>query len=148
MVTVSRDRIIATLRKHRMAQASIKNIDLRIEELEAVLEGFNAVRYDRESVQGGDINSEETRRCNIIDQLTELRHNRIGVQADIDYVDRALDELDDDERLVIDRMYINRVDDPCSTLCAELGVSQRTIYRIRDNALDNFALLTFGAAVA
>ncbi|MEA4921608.1 MAG: hypothetical protein VB078_11930 [Clostridiaceae bacterium] len=60
-------------------------------------------------------------------------------------VDRALDVLEPDERLVLDRFYINPARGNVGVLRDELGLQEdSSVYRRKDKALRRFTLALYG----
>ena len=59
-------------------------------------------------------------------------------------VDRALEVLDDEERLVLDRFYIHRAKGAVAELCDRLNLEKSAVYDRRDKALRHFTLALYG----
>ena len=72
----------------------------------------------------------------------ELRREEIAVWVAL--VEGALDGLDEEERLILDRFYIRPVRDRVDWLCQELGCEQAAVYRRKDKALRHFATVLYG----
>lgn len=68
-------------------------------------------------------------------------------QADlwVSQVERALGVLTSDERMVLDKMYIQCERNAVDRLCEELCRDTPTIYRRRDKALKKFTLALYGS---
>lgn len=59
-------------------------------------------------------------------------------------VENALSVLTPEERLILDKCYVNRQRGAVDALCGELEVEYSTVYRWRDRALRRFAEAMFG----
>ena len=59
-------------------------------------------------------------------------------------IDNALAMLDDQERLVLERFYINRCPGYVDVLCQELGYERSHIYNIKGAALRHFTTAMYG----
>jgi len=137
----------------KMAIDDLKRHENRIQSIEAITEKIKALEYEKlslrgmsnsEPVQGGDLNRQETKLINIISEQGRLRNQLVAVQTHVERLDKALDNLSDKERTVLDRFYINPLRDHVELLCEELGYEKRQVYRIKDNALYNLTIALYG----
>lgn len=64
----------------------------------------------------------------------------------VDTTKSALSALDDEERTVLTKMYVNPEKGVVNQLCMALGVEQSSIYRKRDQALLRFTIALYGTA--
>ena len=71
------------------------------------------------------------RRDEIIRRLRELR----GMKAAVEQMEEALEILEEDEREIIDKIYVNQERYANEKLCEMLMVEVPTIYRRRNKAL-------------
>ena len=71
------------------------------------------------------------RRDEVIKKLRQLR----GMKAAVEMMEEALDMLEEDEREIIDKMYVNPVKYASEKLCEMLTVEVPTVYRMRNKAL-------------
>ena len=71
------------------------------------------------------------RRDEVIRRLRELR----GMKAAVEQMERALEMLTEDEREIIDKIYVNPMRYANEKLCEMLLVEVPTIYRRRNKAL-------------
>jgi len=98
---------------------------------------------DSTPVQGGSSTREDIM-VNNIARREELRLARRDAARWVKMVDGALSVLDEDERLVLDRMYIHRAKGNVDRLCEELEREKPTVYRLKDRALRHFTLALYG----
>lgn len=59
-------------------------------------------------------------------------------------VEEALGKLTDEQRLLLDRFYMNRTKDYIDRLCDELGYERSQVYKKKDDALYEFTLRMYG----
>ena len=60
-------------------------------------------------------------------------------------VARGLGLLDDEERQVIERLFIHPMKGAMALLSEQLDIDKTTVYRRRDNALRRFTIALYGA---
>ena len=60
-------------------------------------------------------------------------------------MEKALDALTAEERLVLERFYINPHKGSVDRLCEELGVERTAVYKRKDAARERFTKLLYGA---
>ena len=65
----------------------------------------------------------------------------------LDQLGRGLDALTEEERTVLDMLYIHPKKGNATKLCEVLEVEQSTVYRRRDKALEHLNLALYGPAV-
>ena len=65
----------------------------------------------------------------------------------LDQLSRSLDALTEEERTVLDMLYIHPKKGNATKLCEVLEVEQSTVYRRRDKALEHLNLALYGPAV-
>ena len=71
------------------------------------------------------------RRDEVIKRLRELR----GMKAAVEQMEAALEMLDEEEREIIDKMYVNPVKYANDKLCEKFMIEVASIYRRRNKAL-------------
>lgn len=74
----------------------------------------------------------------------ELKRRLKEAKLWVSVVDRALEVLDDEERLVLDRFYIHRAKGAAAELCDRLNLEKSSVYDRRDKALRHFTLALYG----
>lgn len=99
---------------------------------------------DREPVSGSGGSGAEDKLISNIVERDRLDGNYQAIEKLVGQITRALAVLDDRERLVLERFYINRSPGYIDRLCEELGYEQRQVYRIKDVALHHFTVAMYG----
>ena len=74
----------------------------------------------------------------------ELKRRLKEAKLWVSVVDRALEVLDDEERLVLDRFYIHRAKGAVVELCDRLNLEKSAVYDRRGKALRHFTLALYG----
>ena len=116
------------LRNYMNRKAAIENIRDQIADLATEITSIRSASADGSPVAGGS-NGREAQR------LTENRVRR---------VDRALNQLSERDRCVLQRFYITPCIGGVERLCRELAIEKTTAYRWKDCALRNFTITMYG----
>lgn len=111
--------------------------------LEAESTCIRSATTDGTPVQGGG-NCREDAMLDNIAKRAELQAAHDSTAEWLRIVDSALDVLTEDERLVLDRFYINRQKGNPERLQAEMGVEKSQVYRRKDAALRHFTMALYG----
>ena len=136
--------IIEDLQTLERWRFSIGQMTSEIETLKAEYEAIKVTNYNKMPSGSGTNVQEEKLLTNIVkrDELSmNLRFTKMRV-ADID---RVLDELSDNERTILQRMFIKREKYAADNLAEELGYETAQVYRLKNQALTHFAQLRHGA---
>lgn len=88
---------------------------------------------------------EESAPLDDIAHRAELKFERDNTSRWVDMMDKALSALSDDERLILDRFYINREADSIELLCEELCLERSRVYQLKDKAVRHFSLVLYGS---
>lgn len=134
---------IEDLRSYTYHRDSIRNIPERIQALKEQFEAIRCANSSREPVQGGTSRVEDNMLNNIVER-ERLKHTLIATRRLVALIQRGLAGLDDTERRVLERFYINRVRGHVELLENELHLEQAQVYRIKDQALYKFTLAMYG----
>jgi len=134
---------IEDLKLHEKRKMSIQNLREKIEALECEKSSLRGTS-DSVPVMGGDINRQETKIVNAISEQERLRIQLQSVAKHVNRVERALNSLTENERLVLDRFYINGQKDCIARLQNDLGYEKAHIYRVKDKALYDFTIALYG----
>lgn len=132
------------LRNYTAHREALNSIPQEIKRLESAYAGIRSATSDSTPVSGGGSTREDALLSNIVHReelARRLEESRLWVEM----VNRAFGVLTDEERLVLDRLYIHRAKGGVGSLCEELGVEQSTAYRKRDSALRHFTIAMYGA---
>ncbi len=134
---------IDKLKGYGAHKRALENIPDELARLKSAYQHIRSARTDSTPVVGGGNTREDVMLSNIVHrqelELT-LRQAKLWVAV----VDRALAILDDEERLVLGRFYIQRGKGNVQRLCDELRLEQSSVYRRRDSALRHFTLALYG----
>lgn len=133
----------AKLREYTARKAAIVSLPLEIKRLEADYGRIRSASADGTPVHGGGSTREDMLLSNIC-LREELAQQLADTQAWLEIVDRALAALTDDERLVLDRFYINPHKGSVERLCDELSLERAGVYKRKDKALRHFTVVLYG----
>lgn len=110
------------------------------------LKSINSVaRSGRLSSKGGRCDSK------IVDAIVEterLKKNLKHTEELIFLIERGLDCLTDEEKLILERFYMSSTVPSITKLKEEFGYESRSVYRLRDRALMKFTLAMYGVGVS
>ena len=133
------------LRRYQTMRQALQNLPEEIERLEEEAKSIRSVPMDMTPVRSGGKGREEALINNMV-QRQELSWSLQQVKHWLYVCERGLRALTDDERLVLQRLYLCPEQGSMDRLCAELGVEQSTVYRRRDEALQRFTIALYGFA--
>ena len=131
------------LRDHEMKRQSLKSIPLEIALIESSMTSVRSSDIDRTPNRGGGSDYHD-RLLGLIIKKQELEDNLERAQQCVDIVTGALNALDQEERHILDRFYINPAKGNVSRLCEELYIEQSAVYRRKDAALRKFTIALYG----
>lgn len=125
-------------------RSSLQRSADEIHRLALAITSIRSASTDQTPVAGGGSGRENALLDNIVCR-EELRAARRDAQSWVRCVDSALEQLDDEERLILDRFYIHKCRGAAERLCEELGVAElSSVYRRRSKALRHFTLALYG----
>lgn len=131
------------LRDYSAKCSAILSTEEQIALLEQESVGVRAATTDGTAVRGGGNRREDALLHNIA-LRSELQTAHDRAAAWVRVVDRALGVLSPEERLVLDRFYINRQKGSAERLMDELCVEKSQVYRRKDAALRHFTVALYG----
>lgn len=134
---------IEKLKQYEAKKKSLLNIPQEIKRLEVAMQSIRSAMSDGSPVQGGGSGREDMYLSNIV-QREELERSLVQAQIWVALADAGLELLNEEERLILDRFYINPAKGNVERLCMELGCEQATIYRKREQAIRKFTLSLYG----
>ncbi len=135
---------IEKLCKYEAMESAIENLQEEIRRLELEQTAIRSADPTR-IVAGGAGRQEDRLLSNIVRrQETEnrLEQSRVWVGQ----VQRGLEALSYEERLILQRCYIKPEKCAVDNLCYDLGAEKSTIYRKKDKALLTFTTAMYGIA--
>lgn len=131
------------LRCYLAKQTSLVSIEEELHRLEEDFGRLGSSCKDSPSVSGGENHAEDAL-INNIALREELSAAKKDVVEWLRIVDRAFECLDEEEKRVLDLMYIHRAKGNVDQLCAELYIERPTVYRRKDAALRKFTIALYG----
>ncbi len=134
---------IAKLREYTARTAALTTLPMEIKRLEEDCGRIRSATADGTPVHGGGNIREDMLLSNIC-LREELAKQFADTKAWLEIVDHALTALTEDERLVLDRFYINPHKGSIDRLCGELCVEKAGVYKRKDKALRHFTVALYG----
>lgn len=131
---------LQTLERYR---SSIAQMTSEIETLRAEFTAIKATNYDKMPKASGDNIQEEKLLTNIA-KRDELEANLKATVLHVEDMDRLLSMLSNDERRIVQRMFVKREKYAADNLANELGYETAHIYRLKNQALTHLAQLRHG----
>lgn len=133
------------LKQYEAKKQSLQSIPQEIARLELAMKSIRSATADGTPVQGGGSGREDMLLSNIVHRQ-ELERSLEQAKKWVKIVEGGLAVLGEDERLILDRFYINPAPGNVDKLCGELGIEQATVYRRREKALHHFTLSLYGCS--
>ena len=131
------------LKQYEAKKQALKSIPQEIARLELAVKSIRSATADGTPVQGGGSGREDMLLSNIVHRQ-ELESALKQAAKWVKIVEGGLAVLGEDERLILDRFYINPAPGNVDKLCEELGIEQATVYRRREKALHHFTVSLYG----
>ena len=135
---------IDILRNYEARQRALVNIPAEIERLSIEYEKIISAKKDGMPIKGGSNSRDDTLISNIA-QRDILERNYKLTQKAVKNIARALSVLNEEETLILQRLYISAHKGGITRLCDELHVERASVYRKRDKALRHFTIAYYGA---
>lgn len=124
-------------------KSALENIPAEIHRLELDYTSIRSSAGSNTPVQGGGARREDMLLTNIV-RRGELARQLEIARAWVDLVNKALSCLDEDERMILDRIYVHPSRGKINSLMGEMGLEKSMVYRRRDRALRHFTLALYG----
>ena len=134
---------INDLRCHEKRKAAMESLADEIRELRSRTYGSSAPAADAVPVQGGT-STAEGRWIAAIDELERKKEAYRITKRQIDAVERGLAVLDEQQRMVLNVFFVNRVQGGADYLVEKLNLERTRIYELRETALRNFTIARYG----
>ena len=138
-----RNEAIDKLHRYDLMRNALQNIPDEIARLKAEAVAIRSASAHSFFVKGGGGDREDARINNLV-RRHELEETLRQVRQWLNVTDRALLALKDDERLILQRLYLYPQKGAIDLLCNELGLEQSSVYRKRDQALSRFTVAIYG----
>ena len=131
------------LRRYNAMRQALRNIPEELQRLKAEAVLLRSATTDGIFVRGSGGKQEDARINNIVEQQ-ELEQTLKQVRQWLAVTERGLLSLDDEQRQILQRLYLYPQKGGIERLCSELGLEQSSIYRKRDQALLRFTTAIYG----
>ena len=131
------------LRRYNAMRQALRNIPEELQRLKAEAVLLRSATTDGIFVRGSGGKQEDARINNIVEQQ-ELEQTLKQVRQWLAVTERGLLSLDDEQRQILQRLYLYPQKGAVERLCAELGMEQSSVYRKRDQALHRFTAAIYG----
>lgn len=136
--------MIDRLRSYSARKKSIENITSEIERINAEMTRIQSSVKDEPPVSGGE-NHTEDRLVNLIMAKMEYEAIRAETESWVADMDKAIEELTDGERHIVELLYLHPVPGAYEQLCNDFDICDRaTIYRRRNRILRHLTLTFYG----
>lgn len=137
-------RTIDRLRDYRGQIVAINNLPEQIYALVSEAESIKSATTDGTPVKGGGSTREDRLLSNIV-MRKELIQNLYRTRKYVECVNRGLAVLDKQDRLLIERAYINGERGYAERMVDELGLEDiRSVYKRLDKALYRMTITMYG----
>ena len=113
-------------------------------ELETLTDEIGAIKATSFDKMPSGNETQEDRLVTALAKKDELAKNLVATRKHVEDIEALLKQLSDDERRIIDRMIIHRERNAADDLAEELGYTNANIYKLRNKALRNLAVLRYG----
>lgn len=130
------------LRQYEPLKASLPNIRLRLESIEARKTSLKSMSDDT-PVQGGGSHYEDR----LLDCIVEEERLKATYRADkirLNLIERGLAVLNETEQTIVEEFARNRPGRAVEILADRIGYERAQIYRLYDAALYRFTLAEYG----
>lgn len=131
------------LKSYNAKKQALRSIPEEIARLESEMRSIRSATSDGTPVSGGGSGREDRHLSNIVHR-EELSRSLEQAKAWVNLVDAGLAILSQEERLVLDRFYINPARGNVDRLCGEMGIEKSQVYARKDSALHHFTISLYG----
>lgn len=131
------------LRHYEARKNALKSIPEELKSLRSARRSLRSVTSDSAPTRGGGNNREDVLLSSMVKEQ-ELEQSLEQAQIWVENVESGLSVLTEEERLVLDRFYINSSKGAAERLADELNLDVKTVYRHKDIALRRFTIALYG----
>mgnify|MGYP003292369268 CR=1 FL=1 len=135
------------LRRYESVRLAVKNLEAELRRLEEASRTIRPVRPDLVTVDRTVGRKEDHLLDNLVCQQ-ELTVVLKDAKNWLAIMERALETVRPDERMLLKKFYISSGSEPIEALCNQMGVEKSSIYRRKDQALRNFTQALYGPVEA
>ena len=130
------------LREYEAKRLAAENIPEEVRQLKAQMAKLGG-SSNSTPVKGGGSQWED-RQINLIVKIEKLKTSLAYARDWVSKVERGLDALSAEERLILDRFYINPAKGNVDRLCGDLCLEKSAVYDRKDKALRHYTLARYG----
>ena len=134
---------IEKLKQYEAKRQALEIIPMQIAEIESTMTSIRS-GANIAPVSGGKSTGKDNMLLSCIVQKEELQRNLDRVKLWIEFMDKGLNILDQDERKLLDRFYITGGRRAAEDLAGEFAADVKTIYAWKDRALRKFTIALYG----
>ena len=136
---------IDKLKQYGAMKAALVNLPVELERLALDARKIRTSDPGKVVMAGGHSGAEDLLLSNLVHRQ-ELENALQQAGYWVTEVENALDALEPEDRLVLDRLFVYPKGGNVERLCCELGTEKSSVYRRRDHALRMFTVALYGAA--
>jgi len=138
-----KEEAIERLESYRAMRRSLKTIPTEMRRLECQAKLLGSVQLDV-MPRGVRARNREDRILSNAIRYRELELSLEQARLWVEAMDESLAVLEEDHRLILELLYIEKKADALQILARRLGLEKTSIYRHRDRALRHFVLSLYG----
>lgn len=130
---------VKELRRYNKLKIRVKSLQDRMEMIDSEMHGIKS-SIGGDSVKSG---SGDNRLDSLIDQKQKVQEDISACMSQITITERAIDALSHDERICLQRFFLDgmRANDATSALCEQLSMDASSVWRLRRQSLEDYAVL-------
>lgn len=132
------------LREYEAMRKSLSTLPGELARLELERTALQSSAGGGEPVIGGHGSSEDRIISNMMKREAAEKNLELA-RAHVALVEKGLSVLDEEERVALDLMIVNRTKGNVDRLCERWSVEKTEVYRRKDKALRTFTLALYGA---
>ena len=134
---------VEKLRQYEAKKQSLKSIPEEIKRLESAMRSIRSATADGTPVSGGGSGREGMMLSNIVHR-EELERSLEQAQKWVALVEAGMEILSQEERLILERFYIQPEKGAADRLAGDLNLDVKTVYKRKDAALRHFTISLYG----
>jgi len=134
------------LKDYEARRQALVNLSEEIERLKAAMSGIRSANSEVAPARGNG-RREDALLSNLVHRQ-ELELRLEDARLWVSMVERALSVLDQEERLILEGLFVNKSKGSVDRLCERLNVEKTAVYERKDKALRHFTLALYGATEA
>ena len=138
---------INDLRCHEKRKAALESLADEIRELRGRTYGSSSPAADAVPVQGGS-STAEGRWIDAIDELERKKEAWRITKRRVEAVERGLAALNEQQRIILDVFFMNRVQGGADYLAEKLHLERTRVYELRESAIRDFTMARYGVVDA